>query len=441
MVGIASPSTHTTSTNSSTAFWAGSERFYIRGIDYQPSGSSNLVDPLADLSICSRDIANFQKLGLNTIRVYTVDNTKNHDQCMEALAKAGIYLALDVNTPDYSLNRADPGVSYNPTYLQSVFATIDAFAGYSNLLLFFSGNEVLNAPDTTNAAPYVKAVTRDMKQYIGERGYRPIPVGYSAADVSQNQYLMAQYMDCGSDPQRSDFYAINNYQWCDPSSFQTAWSTTVEQYSNYSLPLFFSEYGCIKGAETRNFAETAGLYQTDMTGVFSGGLVYEYTNEADNPGYGIVKIEGNKAVPIGSQFNALMKNLKDTQNPSGDGGYSPNNPSQQCPGQSKNWNTKPFTGSALPATPSGALKYFKSGAGKGPGFAGSGSQEAPGGSSATASSNAGAVTATFGTGASGPSSTGSSAASALSASQTGLFPIMVSGMVVALSFAFGLAIF
>lgn len=79
-----------------------------------------------------------------------------------------------------------------------------------------------------------------MKQYIGERGYRSIPVGYSAADVSENQYLMAQYMDCGETPSLSDFYAINNYEWCDPSSYTTSgWSNLVEQYSNYSLPLLY----------------------------------------------------------------------------------------------------------------------------------------------------------------------------------------------------------
>ena len=157
---------------------------------------------------------------------------------MTALAQAGIYLVLDVNSPNYSLNRDDPSTSYNPTYLQSVFATIDAFAHYTNTLLFFSGNEVINKPGNTNSAPYIKAVTRDMKQYIGERGYRQIPVGYSAADVSQNQYLMAQYMDCGEAPERSDFYAINNYEWCDPSSYTTSgWDQLVEMYGNYSIPL------------------------------------------------------------------------------------------------------------------------------------------------------------------------------------------------------------
>ena len=193
---------------------------------------------MADPSICKRDIPHFQELGLNTIRVYTVDNSANHDECMNALAAAGIYLVLDVNTPLYSLNRAAVAQSYNPYYLQSVFATIDQFQAYTNTLAFFSGNEVINAPNTTNTAPYIKAVTRDMKQYIGERGYRAIPVGYSAADVSQNQYTMAQYMDCGAAPSRSDFYAINNYEWCDPSSFTTSgWDILAQQYKNYSLPV------------------------------------------------------------------------------------------------------------------------------------------------------------------------------------------------------------
>ena len=140
-----------------------------------PGGSSNVADPIADTAGCKRDIVEFTKLGINTVRVYTVDNSKNHDDCMNALAAAGIYLVLDVNTPKYSLNRADPKTSYNDVYLQNVFATIDAFAKYDNTLAFFSGNEVINDDASTAAAPYVKAVTRDMRQYIGSRNYRRSP--------------------------------------------------------------------------------------------------------------------------------------------------------------------------------------------------------------------------------------------------------------------------
>jgi hypothetical protein len=210
----------------------------MRGVDYQPGGSSALSDPIADPDICKRDIPKFKSLGLNTIRIYTVDNSKNHEECMNALADAGIYLVLDLNTPKYSLNRNDPKTSYNDVYLQNVFATVDVFARYTNTLAFFSGNEVINAANNSNTAPYIKAVTRDIRQYIGSRGYRKIPVGYSAADVSENRLEMAQYMNCGTDDERSDFFGFNDYSWCDPSDFQkSGWDQKVANFSDYSIPL------------------------------------------------------------------------------------------------------------------------------------------------------------------------------------------------------------
>lgn len=64
------------------AFFAGDERFYIRGLDYQPGGQSNLVDPLGNSRICKRDIPYFKELGINTIRVCMWDRDltpKNHN--------------------------------------------------------------------------------------------------------------------------------------------------------------------------------------------------------------------------------------------------------------------------------------------------------------------------------------------------------------------------
>lgn len=138
-----------------------------------------------------------------------VDNTQDHDECMEALAEAGIYLVLDANTPKYSINRAEPYLSYNAAYLQNVFATIDKFQKYDNLLALFSGNEVINEVEgTVLSAPYVKAVTRDMRNYIKAQKYRPIPVGYSAADVADNRMQTAAYFNCGPDEVRSDFFGF-----------------------------------------------------------------------------------------------------------------------------------------------------------------------------------------------------------------------------------------
>lgn len=412
------------------AFFAGNDRFYIRGVDYQPGGSSDVADPIADSAGCARDIEYFKKLGINTVRVYTVDNSADHDTCMSALADAGIYLVLDVNTPLYSLNRANPGPSYNDVYLQNIFATIDKFQKYTNTLAFFSGNEVINDPETSATAPYVKAVTRDIRQYIRNRGYRTIPVGYSAADVSENRMEMAQYMNCGTDDERSDFFAFNDYSWCSPSSFQVSgWDQKVKNFTGYGLPIFLSEYGC--NTNKRDFGEVASLYSTDMTGVYSGGLVYEYSQEPSN--YGLVDLSGGSVEEL-ADFQALADAYAKTANPQGDGGYSSTQATSECPAYSDpNWLVQ---GSGLPAIPAGAVKYMTSsdGAGAGPGLSGPGSQNAGGASTGTATAGSGAATRT---GESGSGSTSSgNAASGLVAPQWTFAPL-VCGAVTVLSMVFG----
>ena len=64
-----------------------------------------------------------------------------------------------------------------------IFAVVEAFKGYDNTLAFFAGNEVVNDAESAEVSPrYVKAVVRDLKQYIAAHLSRQIPVGYSAAD-------------------------------------------------------------------------------------------------------------------------------------------------------------------------------------------------------------------------------------------------------------------
>jgi hypothetical protein len=84
---------------------AGDSRFFVRGVAYQPGGAADAQDPLLDTEALEADIEMFKELGINTIRIYTVDNAGDHDDAMRMLDEAGIYLALDASTPDYSLNR------------------------------------------------------------------------------------------------------------------------------------------------------------------------------------------------------------------------------------------------------------------------------------------------------------------------------------------------
>lgn len=251
------------------------------------------------------------------------------------------------------------------------------------------------------------------------------------ADVEANRLEMAEYMNCGPDDERSDFFAFNDYSWCDPSSFTiSGWDKKVEKFSNYGLPLFLSEYGCNKNK--REFKEVHSLYSEKMTPVYSGGLVYEYSEEPSH--YGLVKIKDGKVKEELDDFKALAKAFKSTPNPEGDGGYNKTGGANPCP--KKNAPAWDVDSDALPAIPEPAKKYMKEGAGKGDGFSGSGSQNAGAKSTGTAEPGSGAVPSDGSSSASGSSSESSGAAVGLQAPPMSLAPVFV-GLVTVLSTMFG----
>ncbi|KAL9109222.1 MAG: hypothetical protein Q9227_006147 [Pyrenula ochraceoflavens] len=280
---------------------------------YQPGGSSGFnpgsgIDPLSDADVCLRDATLMQKLGVNTIRVYNLDPTINHNDCASIFNAAGIYMILDVNSPlpNQSLNRGSPWESYNTDYLNRIFAVVEAFKSFPNTLGFFSGNEVINEQSVQEVPSYIRAVTRDLKQYISKHVDRPIPVGYSAADVREILGDTWSYLSCGldSDPDsKIDFFGLNSYSWCGDSSFTTSgYDTLVAQFSNTTIPVFFSEYGCNK-VEPRPFTEVPVLYGPQMT-VLSGGLVYEYSQEDSD--YGLVVLNDNNTVSLMQDYDNLQ---------------------------------------------------------------------------------------------------------------------------------------
>lgn len=291
------------------------EPFFIKGVDYQPGGSAAVEkgqDPLSDPEQCARDIFLFQKLGINTIRVYSVDPYLDHDECMTMLAGAGIYLVLDVNSPleNEHIYDMEPWTTYTPAYIKHVYEVIEVFSGYDNTLAFLAGNEVVHTEGSELVSPkYIKAVVRDMKAYITHQIHRSIPVGYSNADHVEFRTSLSEYLACG-EIGWIDFFAINSYQWCGDNTFEgSGYDTLVDDYKNYSLPIFFSEYGCNK-VRPRIFQETTALFSEKMTGVFSGGLIYEFTQEPAD--YGIVQVAANKKdIELLEEFDTLEKVHKD----------------------------------------------------------------------------------------------------------------------------------
>lgn len=171
-----------------------------------------------------------------------------------------------------------------------------------------------------------------------------------------------------------------------------------------------------------------------MTSVYSGGLVYEYTQEGDSTQqkFGLVKVSSDgSSVSELPDFSTLQNAFKNTPAPTGDGGYKPSGAASQCPPQSKTWLVGNDT---LPAIPPQAQDYFKKGAGNGVGLTGAGSQDVGAESPGSATAGSGQVTSTAS--GSSSSSTGKSAAGSLQAPGMAFAPL-VCGLVVMVSTLFG----
>jgi hypothetical protein len=123
-----------------------------------------------------------------------------------------------------------------------------------------------------------------MKKYIKQKGYRSMGVGYATADVSTIRENMAAYFDCESSDESIDFWGYNIYSWCGNSSYtDSGYNTRTEEFRNYSVPVFFAEYGC-NDVTPRQFTEVTALYGDTMAQVWSGGIVYMYFQETNNYG-------------------------------------------------------------------------------------------------------------------------------------------------------------
>jgi hypothetical protein len=192
----------------------------------------------------------------------------------------------------------------------------------------------------------------------------------------------------------------------------------------YSL----SEYGCNRNK--REFKQVAALYSDKMTSVYSGGLVYEYTQEEAD--YGLVEIKDDKVSPL-PDYAALKSAFQKTAIPTTDGGYKTDGKASACPKKSDLWEVS-MKDDELPAMPDGLDEYFKNGAGDGPGLTG-GSQDSGSTEPKIAAADAGTVSSSGAT--TGSSTTASKGAAA------GLTPPpftaapLITGAVVLFSALFG----
>jgi hypothetical protein len=177
--------------------------------------------------------------------------------------------------------------TWNQTQLNAFSKIMDAFAGYDNTLGFFIGNEVIAQANQSLAAPFIKAAARDLKAYRDSKNYRNIPVGYSAADISELRPMLQDYLACGSNSSESiDMFGLNAYEWCGPNTLEGSGYALLNTYAeNYNIPIFFSETGC-NTVPPRDFQDQSAILGPDMDSLWSGAIIYEWIEEANS--YGLI---------------------------------------------------------------------------------------------------------------------------------------------------------
>ncbi|KAF2721262.1 glycoside hydrolase family 72 protein [Polychaeton citri CBS 116435] len=333
------------------------DQYFIKGVAYQLTED----DPLAQPEQCKLDAALMKDLGANAIRVYHVEPSADHDECMSTFADNGIYAWIDLDTFDTYITGGSP--AWTQSMHDSYAEVMDAFHDYDNVAGFFVGNEQLTTGPDSQAAPYLKAAARDMKAYRDKQGYREIPIGYSAADVPALRPNLQNYLACGDDPSEAlDFYALNAYEWCGDNTFEgSGYNMLQENASDYNIPIFMSETGCIK-PPPRYFQDQAALLGDDMDNTWSGVIVYEWIQETNS--YGLISygppapsdapatggiVDGftrsGTPIPISPDFTNLQNQWK-TLTPSGinSNDYSPSNSPVACPAYTSGaWVVSPDT--------------------------------------------------------------------------------------------------
>jgi len=279
-------------------------RFYIKGVAYQQQGVANVdpnapfsepstfTDPLADATSCQRDLPYLKQLGVNTVRVYSVNASLNHDTCMQALSGAGIYVILDLTLPlNGSIDRTSPAWTTN--LLDSYIRTIDVFSKYDNVLVYNVGNEVVTSPNQTAAAPFVKAAARDIRAYLNSKKSSAL-VGYAAIDGDPSWIVaLANYLSCDSVNTAIDIFGLNNYEFCGNSTFDASYAGKTGSFAGYNVVAYFSEYGC-NNPYPRPWADVAALFGSSATPVWSGGVAFSYFPATSDAGqFGMVNVSGS----------------------------------------------------------------------------------------------------------------------------------------------------
>jgi hypothetical protein len=256
--------------------------------------------------------------------------------------KRGIYVLIDLQSVEKHIDRDAP--KYTTEHYAFLRKKVDEFAKYSNTIGFIAGNEVANEPGKrTESTPFIKATVRDVKEYMRVKNYRQVPVGYTGADDTKIRQQEAAYYLCGPPAERANFYGLNVYSFCGNATFEeSGWKKMVDVFREFKVPLFLGEFGC-NIQRPRVFKEVNALFKSPMTDVFSGGIAYEFSEEAN--AFGLVKMDANREKL--EDYGNLKKAYSQVSFPKAAISFAASS-QNKCPAQNSGWLASP----KLPETPS-----------------------------------------------------------------------------------------
>ena len=99
--------------------------------------------------------------------------------------------------------------------------------------------------------------------------------------------MLQDYLACSTNVSDNvDFFSLNAYEWCGDSTYSTSgYSQLQTMAQSYSIPIFFSETGC-NTVPPRTFSDQAAIFGSEMVNTWSGAIIYEWIEEANN--YGLI---------------------------------------------------------------------------------------------------------------------------------------------------------
>jgi hypothetical protein len=129
--------------------------------------------------------------------------------------------------------------------------------------------------------------------------------------------MLQNYLACGEDSSDAmDFYSLNAYEWfvaslscalassltsnrCGEATYDTSGYVFLQMNaSDYNIPIFFSETGCIV-EPPRTFDDQAAIFGEKMVDTWSGAIIYEWIQETNMYGLVTYDLEGGTATASG----------------------------------------------------------------------------------------------------------------------------------------------